>query len=182
MNDWENFKTFKERGEWVELLFMAAASSHGYRVLKPWGDSLEYDVAVEHAGGMLRVQVKSSTARNGTGYLCQFRRNYLVEEPYSVDELDLFAMYVIPEKVWYLIPASVILAPPRKVAVTLCPVTARRKDRYRYEPYREAWHLLAKTPRELSKYERWAPGASHQKSIPRRKLRQLLITVPRVDP
>jgi PD-(D/E)XK endonuclease len=76
MKDWERFRTFKERGEWVELQFMAAAS-HGYRVLKPWGDSLEYDVAVEHSGDMIRVQVKSSSVRNGTGYFCQFRRNWL---------------------------------------------------------------------------------------------------------
>ena len=51
-----HFKTFKERGEWVELQFMAAAASHGYRVLKPWGDSLEYDVAIEHGGDLVRVQ------------------------------------------------------------------------------------------------------------------------------
>jgi len=151
MNDCKTFRTYKQRGEWVELLFMAEAAEHGYHVLKPCGDSLEYDVAVEHSGDLIRVQVKSSSARNGTGYFCQFRRNYLVEEPYSVDELDLFAMYVIPEDVWYLIPAAVILNPPRKVAVTLCPVSARRKDRYRYEQYREAWYLLSKTPRELSK-------------------------------
>ena len=152
------FKTYKERGEWVELLFMAAAASHGCHVLKPWGDSLEYDVAVEHSGGLLRVQVKSSSARNGTGYLCQFRRNYTADEPYTLDDLDLFAMYVIPENAWYLIPASVILTPPRKVAVTLCPVTARRKDRYRYEHYREAWDLLSKTRAELLRSCRNAAG------------------------
>ena len=145
MKDWERFRTFKERGEWVELQFMADAASHGYHVLKPCGDSLEYDVAVEHSGDMLRVQVKSSSVRNGTGYLCQFRRNWLVEDPYSIDELDIFATYVIPEKVWYLIPAAVLLTPPRKVGITVCPMTALRKNRYRYEQYREAWHLLGKT-------------------------------------
>jgi len=34
-NDWEKFRNFKERGEWVELLFMAAAAQHGYHVVKP---------------------------------------------------------------------------------------------------------------------------------------------------
>ena len=90
-------------------------------VLKPWGDSLEYDVGIEQEGSLLCVQVKSSTARNGTGYLCQFRRNYNIDEPYSLDDLDLFAMYVIPENVWYLIPSAVILLPKIKIAVTLLP-------------------------------------------------------------
>ena len=149
MKAWEKFKTFKQRGEWVELQFMAAAALRGYRVLKPWGDSLEYDVAIEHGGEITRVQVKSSSARNGTGYLCQFRRNYLVEEPYTVDEVDLFAMYVIPEEVWYLIPAVILLTPPIKKALTLCPVTARKQDRYKHEHYREAWNLLKMSRRSL---------------------------------
>ena len=152
---WKNYKgrgkfrTFKERGEWVELQFMAAAASHGYRVLKPWGDSLEYDVAIEHGGDIVRVQVKSSSVRNGTGYFCQFRRNWRVAEPYSLDELDLFATYVIPVETWYLIPAALILKPTLKTAITVYPVTALKEDRYKYEHYREAWGLLGKTRRGL---------------------------------
>jgi PD-(D/E)XK nuclease superfamily protein len=150
MKEWEKFRTFKERGEWVELQFMAEAASHGYHILKPCGDSLEYDVAVEHSGEMIRVQVKSSANRNGTGYLCYFRRGYATKEPYSVNELDIFAAYIIPEQAWYLIPAAVILKRPRKgVPICLCPMTARRKNRYRYEQYREAWHLLGKTRCDL---------------------------------
>lgn len=49
MRIWEKFKSLKLRGEWVELEFMAAAALHGYHVLKPWGDSLDYGIAVEHA-------------------------------------------------------------------------------------------------------------------------------------
>jgi hypothetical protein len=149
-HEWENFRTFKQRGEWVELQFMADAFMRGYHVLKPWGEILEYDVGIEQDGSLLRVQVKSSTARNGTGYLCQFRRNYLIEESYSLEGLDLFATYVIPEKAWYLIPAAVILLPTIKYAITLCPITARKKDRYKYEHYREAWELLSRTKEELN--------------------------------
>jgi hypothetical protein len=57
---------------------------------------------------------------------------------------------VIPVAVWYLIPAAVILKPKRKVGLMLRLVDKLRKNRYRYEDYREAWHLLAKSRDELS--------------------------------
>jgi hypothetical protein len=129
---------------------MAAAARHGYHVLKPWGDSLTYDVGVEQHGRLLRVQVKSSSVRNGTGYFCQFRRNALVKEPYTVEDVDLFAAYIIPVTTWYLIPSAVILKPTRKVGITVYPVTALKQDRYKYEQYREAWGLLAKSRSDLS--------------------------------
>jgi hypothetical protein len=152
MKRWGKFNTLKERGEWIELLFMAAAASRGYHVLKPWGDSMAYDVGIDHGNGhFLRVQVKSSSVRNGTGYFCQFRRNALAKHPYTIDELDLFATYVIPVNTWYLIPAAVILQPTRKVGLTVYPVTALKQDRYKYEHYREAWGLLAKSRTDLSR-------------------------------
>jgi len=52
--------------------------------------------------------------------------------------------------VWYLIPAVVILKPKRKVGLMLHPVDKLKQNRYRYEHYREAWRLLAKTRDELS--------------------------------
>ena len=50
----------KERGEWAELWFMALARGMGFGVLKPFGESGRYDVAVEWGGRILRVQVKST--------------------------------------------------------------------------------------------------------------------------
>jgi PD-(D/E)XK nuclease superfamily protein len=81
MKQCQHFPTFKQRGEWVELQFMAQAALHGYHVLKPWGDSLEYDVAIEHKGHLTRVQVKSSSFQRGTGY---YRRHVFWQFPSDV--------------------------------------------------------------------------------------------------
>jgi hypothetical protein len=133
------FKTFKEQGEWVELRFMTQAVERGFKVSKPWGDSSHYDVGVDSGSGVLRVQVKSTSCRIGHGYLCRLKPNPGTV-PYTEEQLDFFAAYVIPEDVWYLMPAAVVLQ--RSGDVMLCPVQPRKRDRYKYEAYREAWPLL----------------------------------------
>jgi hypothetical protein len=144
------FKTFKERGEWVELRFMTKAVEQGFKVSKPWGDSSSYDVGVENGPNFLRVQVKSTTVRTGTGYFCQFKPHFLKKQDYTVQQIDLFAAYVIPEDVWYLIPASIILGPQRKTGLMLFPMVPLKKNRYSYEAYKEAWPLLSKSKRALA--------------------------------
>ena len=84
---------------------MMLAAERGLSVAKPWGDSGRYDVAVEHEGKFMRVQVKCTMARCGKGYVCTFIRSGLA--PYTAEELDFFAIYVIPVDVWYIIPAEV---------------------------------------------------------------------------
>ena len=149
MKQWQRFPTFKQRGEWVELQFMAQAVLHGYHVLKPWGDSLTYDVGIETVGPLLRVQVKSSSFQRGTGYYCEFRpQNY--RKGYSLKEVDLFAAYVIPTNAWYLIPAAALLRYAIQ-GLMLCPVRPPRRCPYAYEKYREAWGLLGKDSRELAR-------------------------------
>ena len=155
MKYWERFTTFKERGEWVELQFMAAAAKRRFAVSKPWGDTRAYDVGIEHGQDFLRIQVKSTTMRTGAGYLCQFSPNHLKKQDYSLDEIDLFAAYVIPEDTWYLIPAVLLLGKRRKSMAMLCPITTpKKKACYCYESFREAWNLLKKSRSELEEYGR----------------------------
>ncbi len=90
---WEKFRTFKERGEWVELQFMAAAAQRRFAVSKPWGTQA-YDVGIEHGSNFLRVQVKSTTHRAGGGYRCMFRPRHRATQTYSLNQLDLFAAYL----------------------------------------------------------------------------------------
>ncbi|SRR5258708_7920756 len=149
--DWERFSNFKQRGEWVELQFMAEAAKHRFTVSKPWGDTQPYDVGIEHGPNFLRVQVKSTTARSGAGYRCMFMPNHKKKRDYSLKEIDLFAAYVIPEDAWYLLPAALLLGKRRRSMAMLCPVVPpRKKACYRYECYRETWKLLTKSRAELA--------------------------------
>lgn len=163
-NFWEKFRTLKQRGEWVELQFMALAARHCFAVSKPWGDTQAYDVGIEYEANSLRVQVKSTTARSGAGYRCMFKPNHLKKRDYSLDQIDLFAAYVIPEDAWYLIPAVLLLGQRRRTMAILCPVvTPAKKACYCYERYREAWHLLKKSRAELLEFRRDPPPPSHKK-------------------
>ena len=146
------FKTFAERGAWVEMLFMAAASFHGFRVLKPWGEVSPYDVGVEGGGRLLRVQVKSTSHKEGneTGYRCEFmHRSRGRTRRYSPNELDVCVAYVIQEKLWYIIPAHRIAGPKGRSVITLGQ-QAEVRNRATYEQYREAWGLLGKDRSELN--------------------------------
>ncbi len=146
MDGFKFFKTFKERGEWVELLFMAEAMRHGYKLLKPWGDSQPFDVALFFGSRIVRVQVKSTSYRLDNGYRCQFQTNFHGRQ-YTLKLLDFFAGYVIPQKTWYLIPARILFNGfPEPTSTMLFPMQPHKPNTYRYACYREAWSLLQPKP------------------------------------
>ena len=85
----------KQRGEWAELLFMARAAEHGLSILRPWGDSSPYDIALvcpEKSAprpSILRVQIKSTRCRHSAGaYKCHINSNGV---PYRPGLLDFIA-------------------------------------------------------------------------------------------
>jgi PD-(D/E)XK nuclease superfamily protein len=131
----------KERGEWAELCFMAKAAELGFKLSKPWGDSAAYDVAIEHAGHFLRVQVKSTMCKARArqphhqqgAYMANMR--HISVRPYRVSDFDFLALYVIPKDVWYVFPSSITA---QRAALRVVPGDSRN----RYERYQEAWHLL----------------------------------------
>lgn len=127
------FANYKRRGEWVELLFMTVASGLGFNVAKPWGEPPRYDVVVELNGRFLRVQVKSTEMWLGTCYLCQLYR--FGRPNYTTRQVDYFAIYVVPEDVWYIFPAR-SLAGKRTIALT------PHLKGHKYERYKENWGLL----------------------------------------
>lgn len=134
----------KERGEWAELLFMAKAAELGFKLSKPWGESAPYDVAIDLRGCFIRVQVKSTMSRHRfmrthykqNMYVIDARRNS--DRPYRVSDFDFLAVYIIPEDLWYIVPASVAIR--RK---TMCVIPGGKRNRH--GQYEEAWHLLSES-------------------------------------
>ena len=134
---------FKQRGEWAELVFMARAAEHGLSILRPWGDSSPYDVAIVSTDDhhprptLLRVPIKSTRCRHSAGaYKCHINSNGV---PYRPGMLDFIAALVIPDQVWYIVPFA---ATHGQNEILLAP----HRPRSKYARYKEAWHLLGPEP------------------------------------
>lgn len=124
----------KERGEWVESIFLMRATELSIPVCKPWGDSRHFDFVVGRPRRFRAVQVKCTVfaLENGEGYICSVCSCH---RPYPPGSFDFLAAYVIPEDAWYIIPEREIRG---LKSISLCTQASEAK----YEKYREAWHLL----------------------------------------
>jgi hypothetical protein len=127
-----NIRHAKARGEWAELCFMTRATELGFIVTKPWGDNSAYDFALEHQGHFTRVQVKCTLFHRDNSYVCTICANHV---PYRPDQIDFFALFVIPTNTWYILP---IKATHNQPDIALSP----HRKKSKYGKYKEAWHLL----------------------------------------
>ena len=135
--------TTKRRGELAELAFMLWATTLGFAVSKPHGDSERYDFITDsrepdRMHKLSRVQVKCSTALlNGQYHINAHRRVNGRAIPYKLTEIDFIAAYIIPEDTWYIIPLAHILG-----ITSLLFRSKRDRREGLYDRYRESWHRL----------------------------------------
>jgi hypothetical protein len=96
-----------------------------------------WPLADENRGHFVRVQVKSTMHRRAEGcYLCGVRPSK-TSRPYQRGEFDFLAAYVIPEDIWYIIPARLVVHGKRS-GIPLYTSSPTSK----YATYKEAWDLL----------------------------------------
>ncbi len=81
---------------------------------------------------MVRVQVRSTLFKEGTGYSCSMKDS---KGPYKKNSFEFVAAYVIPEDVWFIIPEKKVRG---LWSVGLYP----KLERAKYWEYLEAWGLL----------------------------------------
>ncbi|MGA9980262.1 MAG: group I intron-associated PD-(D/E)XK endonuclease [Candidatus Sulfotelmatobacter sp.] len=131
----------KRMGELSQAMFLRKASSLGFGVAVPWGDSEKYDFVVWAGSGerMLRVQVKATGRLHRRGYEVQpvYSTRGEGKKRYTAEEIDVLAAHVQPLDVWYLLPIGVV---GRAKSLRFYPDIPSRAPRW--EKYREKWDVL----------------------------------------
>jgi hypothetical protein len=128
----------QKKGELAEMAFIYKAESLGFDVAKPYGNSNRYDLVVRSGQRFWKVQVKATgfiAFGNYRVYAERMQRGRAI--PYTADEIDFLAVYIIPEDTWFIIPVRAF-TPLR--SLHLYPRGA--PDGGRFEKYREAWWLM----------------------------------------
>jgi PD-(D/E)XK endonuclease len=136
---------YKPIGELAELVFILKASSLGLAVCKPYGDSLPFDFVIVAGCRLFRIQVKSTftSKRRGHNIHVGCRGKGRWHLPYTPQDIDFIAAYVVAYDVWYIIPVEAIRG---NLAIRVYPRGASKKDGGCYEQFRDAWHLITGTP------------------------------------
>ncbi len=134
----------KLKADIAESAAITALLKRGFRVLKPVGDRLPYDLAVDVNGRLIRIQVKSAWYYNGS-YTVDTRRTKtnrrLMRRAYYGDnDFDFAIVYIDRLGVFYVIPLSVFST--YKSGITLVE-NVKRQRKPRSAMYREKWDLLS---------------------------------------
>jgi hypothetical protein len=111
-------KNTKRTGEFSEAAFLVKATSLGFKVAKPWGDSERYDFIVACTAAdppefFRRVQVKCTEITRARAY--EIRAAYTVGKGraiYTRDDIDFLAAHVVPRDIWYILPVEACMPAP----------------------------------------------------------------------
>jgi hypothetical protein len=93
-------------GSRTEGIVLAALIRQGRRILLPFGDGNPYDLALDEAGALVRVQCKTATYACGcVVFDTSSRRRDLTRVSYR-GRVDMFGVYCPPLDTVYLVPVS----------------------------------------------------------------------------
>ena len=96
--------TRKRDGEHSEAAFLERATHHGFGIAKPWGDSDRYHFILDSGHRLWRAPVKSTShqiaGRYGYPFMAHSWEPDGSKRPYTPDQIDILAAYIVPEKLW----------------------------------------------------------------------------------
>ena len=118
----------------------------GFRVLKPVGDRLPYDLALDVDGKLIRLQVKSAWYESSKRlYTVDARRTKtnrrrMVRDRYGRKDFDFAILYLADQRVCYVMPVEVFTSYASGISLV---EASKRQRQPRSAGYRERWDLLS---------------------------------------
>jgi hypothetical protein len=136
----------KLKADIAEFAVITELLRQGFRVLKPVGDRLPYDLAVDIKGCLVRMQVKSAwfSAKKNM-YLIDARRTCtnrkkMLRKRYTSEDFDCAIIFIADRKVFYVMPVDVFNSYSSSISLVEGP---RRQRPPKSASYRERWDLIA---------------------------------------
>jgi hypothetical protein len=136
----------KLKADIAESAVVTELLKRGFRVLKPIGDRLAYDLALDLNGRLVRIQVKSAWFNSRTKYYAvdvrrtKTNRRNMLRDRYGEDDFDFAVLYIDSLNVFYVMPIAIFLS--YSSTITLIEMDKRQRKPKSAE-YRERWDLLS---------------------------------------
>ncbi len=136
----------KLKADIAESAVVTELLKRGFRVLRPFGDRLPYDLAFELQGKLIRLQVKSAWFNEKDKcYVVDARRTKtnrrrMLRKRYGEKDFDFAIIYIADLNVFYVMPISEF----SHYGSTITFVESDKRQRKpRSAEYRERWDLLS---------------------------------------
>ena len=119
--------------------------SRGFNVLKPVGDRLPYDIAVDANGKLIRIQVKHAWYnKKDKAYVVDVRRTKtnrrrMIRKKYNNNDFDFAVVFIGENRIFYVIPAMVFNGFSSSISFIEEP---KRQRSPLSDKYRENWQLM----------------------------------------
>ena len=135
----------KLKADVAESAVVTELLKRGFRVLQPVGDRLPYDIGVDRAGKLIRIQVKSAWFnKKDACYVVDARRTKtnrrrMLRQRYASDDFDFAVIYLADVHVFYVLPVSTFVRYGSTITIV---ESEKRQRRPQSAEYRERWDLL----------------------------------------
>jgi len=118
----------------------------GFKVLRPLGDRLSYDLSIDLQGKFIRIQVKSAWFNEKDKcYVVDARRTKtnrrrMLRKHYGRDDFDFAIVYIADLNVFYVMPISTFSCYGSTITFV---ESDKRQRKPKSVDYRERWDLLS---------------------------------------
>ncbi len=136
----------KLKADIAESAVIMQLLKRGFKVLKPIGDRLAYDLAVDVGSRLLRIQVKSAWFNKEKNFYCadvrrtKTNRRKMLRDRYGSNDFDFAILYIDELNVFYVMPLDVF----NSYSSTITLVEAsKRQRRPKSAEFRNRWDLLS---------------------------------------